>query len=97
MYAKILISIVIWFFLGFISIILAHFKEYRNEKFQYIYIYIYDLDSEDIFLFIGGFISFIVTLIAFMSIISEENKPITKLVYKICNIDVKKNTKENKL
>lgn len=88
----IIIFIALWIMSGFIPIIIAYAYDIRGEEYNSNY-----LDGEMKFIILsslGGCITLILTIIAFISVWIDEHKPksrsFTKFIYWLGNIGIKK-------
>lgn len=78
--------IISWFFAGFISVIWNWFYEMRGEEFNPDYFDIGVIGLSFLF-FILGYISLI---LSYFILYANQNKPFTKLIYKLANIGIDK-------
>ena len=84
--------IALWIMIGFISIVFAYAYDVRGEEYNPNY---FDGEMKYIILCsLGGCMTLIVTIVAFISVWIDEHKPksrlFTKFIYWLANIGVKK-------
>lgn len=84
--------IALWIMIGFISIVFVYAYNVRGEEYNPNY---FDGEMKYIILFsLGGCMTLIVTIVAFISVWIDEHKPksrlFTKFIYWLANIGVKK-------
>ena len=88
----IIFFIALWIMIGFISIVFAYVYDVRGEEYNPNYL---DGEMKYIILFsLGGCMTLIITIVAFISVWIDEHKPksrlFTKFIYWLANIGVKK-------
>lgn len=77
--------VIVWLLCGFIALILECSKDMRNKKFNSDY-----FKNETIFLAIATILMGTISLVIYICCFAYDNRLFTRLIYKICNIGIKK-------